>query len=742
MNHCIYKTDIVIFSLKMQLFILNKLITMSSQFTSFTRVINFQSNEHLHISIFFSALITLLFTNVVFGSSPLPKAVTKDLVTISNGAIAYAYPISNIKIDGDISDWPTDLERYSINKFPYGKNLKNKNDFDAYFNVGYNLSEKALYVIVVVTDESHVVDTSDESDWNTQDSFNFYIDEQHSPNGSGVDLYQFSEYFKNTNDQSVSWDPSKKETSWDNIEIISKRNGITTIYECKITLNHTLKAGKSIGIDHVFIDKDADDDKNSNSFIAWGNGGGKSSAPGRLGDVILMKEKEKISTIKGKVVWKDSKQKKYPDQIRFTAKNNSDLWIQAAVDSTGNYTFDIPIGEYIISPAKGIFYSDESQFRDKKLIRIDTQNEKRYVTVIADKTIDAPVLQLSVVPNPDIIPEKGILHDFETNKAIIIDKFINTYQEHYQIPGVSLALIKDGKVVYHKTYGVKNTLTKEKVDDKTLFEAASITKPVFGFAVMRLVERGILNLDKPLYEYLPFEDIAHDDRYKLITARHVMSHKTGFPNWAWMNEDGKIDIKFTPGTKYQYSGEGFEYLKRVVVHITGKDINTILKEEVLTPLGLENTYFSKNDYLAEVVSNGHFDNLPSQTTLPNSPGMAWSMHTEAKTFTNFLLGLSDKKGLKPETYQEMFKVQTEIPKDEKDTRSKDWQDYFGLSIHMQKTPFGPSFGHGGNNGDFRCLAVMYQDLDMGFVVFTNSNTGEILHDDLVEYLITGKQKKK
>ncbi len=719
-----------------------KLIAMGLHFNSLTRLFNHQLNEHTNIPIFFTVLITLLFTNVIFGSSTPTNTSSKDLVTISNGAIAYAYPISNIKIDGDISDWPTDLERYPINKFPYGGDLKNKNDFDAYFNVGYNISEKALYVIVVVTDESHVVDTSDESDWNTQDSFNFYIDEQHSPNGSGVDLYQFSEHYKDTNDQSVSWDPSKKETSWDNIEIISKRKSTTTIYECKVKLSNTIKVGKSIGIDHVFIDKDADDDKNSNSFIAWGNGGGKSSAPGRLGDVILMKEKEKTGTIQGKIAWKDAKLKKYPNQIRFTAKNNSDLWVQTAVDSMGNYTLDIPTGEYIISPAKKLFYSDESQFRDEKLVRINTQNDNSNVTVIANKTIDAPVLQLSVVPNPNIIPGKGILHDFDTNKTVMVDKFINTYQEHYQIPGVSLALIKDGKVVYHKTYGVKNTLTKEKVDDKTLFEAASITKPVFGFAVMRLVERGIINLDKPLYEYLPFEDIAHDDRYKLITARHVMCHKTGFPNWAWMNEDGKIDIKFTPGTKYQYSGEGFEYLKRVVVHITGKDINTILKEEVLTPLGLENTYFSKNDYLAKVVSNGHFDNLPSQTTLPSNPGMAWSMHTEAKTFTNFLLGLSDKKGLKAETYQEMFKVQTEIPKDEKDTRSKEWQDYFGLSIHMQKTPFGPSFGHGGNNGDFRCLAVMYQDLDMGFVVFTNSNTGEILHDDLVEYLITGKQQKK
>ena len=100
-----------------------------------------------------------------------------------------------------------------------------------------------------------------------------------------------------------------------------------------------------------------------------------------------------------------------------------------------------------------------------------------------------------------------------------------------------------------------------------------------------------------MYTYLPFEEIEHDERYKLITARHVLSHQTGFPNWASMNPDGKIDIKFIPGTAYGYSGEGYEYLKRVVTKVTGKDIETILKEEVLDPLSLKNTYFSVNDYL-------------------------------------------------------------------------------------------------------------------------------------------------
>ena len=270
-----------------------------------------------------------------------------------------------------------------------------------------------------------------------------------------------------------------------------------------------------------------------------------------------------------------------------------------------------------------------------------------------------------------------------SSKSFLIDDFIKQYQEYYEIPGVSLAIIKDGQVVYHNTYGVKNTYTKEPVDGNTLFEAASITKTVFAFAVNSLAEKGIIDLDKPLYQYLPFDEIAYDDRYKLMTARHVLSHQTGLPNWAYMNPDGRPDLKFTPGTGYGYSGEGFEYLKRVVVKITGKDIGTVLEEEVINPLGLKNMYFEKSDYLAKVVANGHYENFPSRADLPDSPGMAWSMHTEALSFSTFVLALLDRKGLNPATYDEMFRIQSVVPLDE-DEKKQGLEIYYGLGYKTGK----------------------------------------------------------
>lgn len=433
----------------------------------------------------------------------------------------------------------------------------------------------------------------------------------------------------------------------------------------------------------------------------------------------------KIAEVEGNVSWENDSITEMPDRIALVNKNDNKQWSVAIVDSLGNYRTQLPEGDYITKP----FWEFRSDYR------IDIDKSQSAFQVKENGTQNANMVLKTKSPL-NLIPETGFLKDFDPNSPEKLDNFIKAYQEYYVIPGVSLAIIKDGKVAYHKTYGNQNAVTRKAVNDKTLFEAASITKPVFGFAVCRLAEKGVIDLDKPLHTYLPFEDIAHDERYKLITARHVLTHKTGFPNWAYNNDDGKIDIKFTPGTDYGYSGEGFEYLKRVVNKITGKNVEAIVQEEVLTPLGIENTYFSENEYMKTHASNGHYGRNPSPKNLPQGPGMAWSMHTEANTFSNFALGLLERKGLKTETYEDMFKKHTKVDDDE----AKDgWEYFVGLGIALEKTPFGPAFGHGGNNGDFKCQFKVFEDLNAGYIIFTNSNHGDDLHQALEEFLITGKQ---
>jgi CubicO group peptidase (beta-lactamase class C family) len=645
--------------------------------------------------------------------------------------IAFSYPVSKIIVDGDTADWPKNSMKFNMTNF-FGNKPKNKEDISAYYKTGYNSSNQSLYFVAVVTDNSHVTDTSKNPGFETQDAFCLYLDGKNRPSGSGVISYQFNDKWKNIPEQDDSWDPEVRKAGWGNVQKACKRNGTTTVYEFKITLRDQIFAGKSSGMDLMIIDKDPDDSTNNRTYVSWGDKTDKAFTPGRLGYVILMKAKEQTGTINGTLGWKDDKIKKFPDKMQITSVRFPSLLVQVPVDTTGSYSVTLPVGLYEVSPVWCF------QRIGDDIYRIDRNISKIQVNVTANNIVNAPILKFSTVNAPDLIPEKGIMFDFDDKKAAQLDNFVKAYQEYYLIPGVSLALIKDGKVIYHKTYGVKNGYTGEPVDDKTLFEAASVTKTVFAFAVNRLVEKGIIDLDKPLYQYLPFDEIASDDRYKLMTARHVLSHQTGLQNWGF--PEGKEKLKFTPGTGYGYSGEGFEYLKRVVVKITGKDIETVLNEEVLQPLGLQNIFFTKNEYLASVVANGHFENFPTRSSLPIFPGMAWSMYTEVLSFSKYVLALMNHTGLKPETYNEMFKFQVTLPLDEEE-KKPGLDLHYGLGIALENTPFGNVFEHGGNNGDFQCQFKMFRDLNMGYVIFTNSDSGGKLADEnLTKFLITGKPR--
>ena len=297
-----------------------------------------------------------------------------------------------------------------------------------------------------------------------------------------------------------------------------------------------------------------------------------------------------MSAVTGQVSWDRPMKEQLPHSVHLKSLSNPSMFLAAQVDSLGNYSAEIPAGRYEVA------LSQKYIRRGPKVYAAKNQGK----TVITTKPGEKATIEkfmLSGEPAPDLLPDKGVLLDFNPSEPGKVDQFIETYRDYFDIPGVSLALIKDGKLVYHKTYGYSDLATGAKVDNNTLFEAASITKPVFSFAVQRLAERGVIDLDRPLHLYLPYEDIAYDERYKLITARHVLTHRTGFPNWRWMNADGKLNLRFTPGTDYNYSGEGFEYLKMVVEKITGKKVEQVLKEEVIEPMGLYHTFFFQQRFV-------------------------------------------------------------------------------------------------------------------------------------------------
>ena len=352
------------------------------------------------------------------------------------------------------------------------------------------------------------------------------------------------------------------------------------------------------------------------------------------------------------------------------------------------------------------------------------------VEISTDAPAKAKLLQVTPIPWPGLIGDEGVLRTAGTLDAGALDRVLKAYLDYYRIPGMSVAVIKDSKVVYHRGLGVRNTLTQEPVTDDTVFEAASMTKPLCAYIVLRLVDRGVLKLDTPLYTYLPYEDIAYDDRYKLITARMVLTHRSGFPNW----RSGKLDIKFTPGTQFSYSGEGFVYLGKVVEKLTGKKLVQLCQEEVFKPLEIEHASLVWTEEIAKLTATGHGATSPMVKGRPSQPNMAASLHVDAKNYAKFLIAYVQGKGLAEATARDMLRSQGAIPDEPKSS--------FGLGVAIEETPHGIHYGHGGRNTGFTSLSVMYKDLGIGYVFLVNNDDASKVANILNAYLITGKSGLK
>jgi CubicO group peptidase (beta-lactamase class C family) len=153
-----------------------------------------------------------------------------------------------------------------------------------------------------------------------------------------------------------------------------------------------------------------------------------------------------------------------------------------------------------------------------------------------------------------------------------LDKLTPALMEKHKVPGVGIVGIKKRRVAWERYYGVRHAEKPERVDGKTIFEAASLSKLPAAYAAMKLVEQGKLDLDRPLSEYLERPYLTNAPLHLKISARMVLAHTTGFPNWrkgGWRS-NGPLPVLHEPGTKFGYSGEGFLYLQRVMEHITGE----------------------------------------------------------------------------------------------------------------------------------------------------------------------------
>jgi CubicO group peptidase (beta-lactamase class C family) len=247
-----------------------------------------------------------------------------------------------------------------------------------------------------------------------------------------------------------------------------------------------------------------------------------------------------------------------------------------------------------------------------------------------------------------------------------IDATINHLMQAAEVPGLALALISDGKVVYLKAYGVKNMSPNEPLTVNSVMVAASLTKVAFAYLVMKLVDDHAIDLDKPVYEYLPrplsdypaWRDIANDPRSKLITTRMLLSHTAGFNNARYFDPDHRLVIHFQPGTRYSYGSECYNLLQLVVETLTKKSTEELMQERVFRPLGMTRTSLVWQNAFESDHANGYDEYGRSLGIQKRQTAQgAGPMQTTITDYARLTQAVLRGRGLRKETHAQMLSAQ-------------------------------------------------------------------------------------
>ena len=318
----------------------------------------------------------------------------------------------------------------------------------------------------------------------------------------------------------------------------------------------------------------------------------------------------------------------------------------------------------------------------------------------------------------------------------------------HKVPGVSIAVINGGKLEWAKGYGVLESESTRAVTAETLFQAASISKPVAAMAVLALVEQGKLNLDEDVNLRLKSWHVPENEFTKTekVTVRRLLSHSAGltvhgFPGYSAnvpvptlveiLDGDNRnantdpIRADIVPGKQFRYSGGGYTVLQQLMIDVTGRPFPDLLQELVLRKIGMSHSTFTQPlaTGLESAAAYGHEEGKAVKGRWHTYPEMAAAgLWTTPSDLALFAIDLMESAKGKP------GKVLT--PEMARQMLSKQIASY-GLGVNVGDSKGVASFSHGGSNEGFTCILVANVNTGQGAVVMTNSDNGPALFSEIL-----------
>ncbi len=344
--------------------------------------------------------------------------------------------------------------------------------------------------------------------------------------------------------------------------------------------------------------------------------------------------------------------------------------------------------------------------------------------------------------------ENGLLPQVLVKGQPVTPMNLADRMQFYKTPGLSVAVVNNGKIEWARGYGVRETGGSEAVTAETLFQAASISKPVAAMAALRLVQQGRLNLDEDVNQKLISWKVPENEftTVKKVRLREVLSHSAGLtvhgfggyasdapvPTLLQLLDGVKpansapIRVDIAPGTKWRYAGGGYEVMQQLLLDVTGKPFPVLMQETVLKKIGRKHSTYVQplpKERWPEVAVGHRPDGTKVKGNWHTYPELAaaglWTTPTDLARFAieiqRSLTGKSNRV-LSQEMVKQMLTPQV---------------GGFGLGLGLAGEGGSARFSHGGANEGYRCVLVAYKNTGQGAVVMTNSDRGSSVADELL-----------